>query len=59
MRWSAVGNTMNTARIRRVGIVANPRVSDGYVDRLVAVLEKHRVEVSEVKCDDQPDVPGT
>jgi NAD+ kinase len=50
-----VGNTMNTARIRRVGIVANPRVSDGYVDRLVAVLEKHRVEVSEVKGDDQPD----
>src|ERR671917_2478543 len=46
---------MNSAQIRRVGIVANPRVSDGYVDRLVAVLEKNRVEISEVRGDDQPD----
>ena len=51
MRWSAVGD----AQLRRVGIVANPKVSDGYVDRLVAVLEKNRVEVSEVRGDDQPD----
>ena len=50
-----MGETMKAARIRRVGIVANPRVSDGYVDRLVAVLEKNRVEVSEVRGDDQPD----
>src|ERR671911_1481754 len=53
-----MGDTMNAARIRRVGIVANPRVSDGYVDRLVAVLEKHRIEVSEVRGDDQPDGAG-
>src|SRR5918911_831902 len=46
---------MKAARIRRVGIVANPRVSDGYVDRLVAVLEKNGVEISDVRGDDQPD----
>jgi NAD+ kinase len=46
---------MKAARIRRVGIVANSRVSNGYVDRLVAVLEKNRVEISEVRGDDQPD----
>lgn len=45
----------NAAGIRRVGIVANPRVSDGYVDRLSTVLEKSGVEVSEVRSDDQPD----
>lgn len=49
---------MKAALIRRVGIVANPRVSDGYVDRLVAVLEKNRVEVSEIRGDDQPDGAG-
>jgi NAD+ kinase len=53
-----VGETMKAALIRRVGIVANPRVSDGYVDRLVAVLEKNRVEVSEIRGDDQPDGAG-
>ena len=41
--------------IRRVGIVANPRVAEGYVDRLVAVLGKKGVEVSQVRDDDQPD----
>ena len=46
---------MKAGTIRRVGIVANPKVSDGYVDRLVAVLRKHGVEVSEVKNADQPD----
>ena len=50
-----MGDTLDAARIRRVGIVANPRVSEGYVDRLVAVLEKNRVEISEVRGDDQPD----
>ena len=50
-----MGDTLDAARIRRVGIVANPRVSDGYVDRLVAVLEKNGVEISEVRGDDQPD----
>src|ERR671932_636826 len=46
---------MGADAIRRVGIVANPRVSDGYVARLVAVLDKNGVEVSEVRNDDQPD----
>ncbi|MDQ3942843.1 MAG: hypothetical protein M3254_07035, partial [Actinomycetota bacterium] len=50
-----MGDTLDAARIRRVGIVANPRVSNGYVDRLVAVLEKNGVEISEVRGDDQPD----
>src|SRR5919199_4462619 len=54
-RWSAVGNTMDAAQIRRVGIVANPRVGDGYVDRLVAVLQNNGVEISEIRSDDQPD----
>src|ERR687890_628149 len=44
---------MNADQIRRVGIVANPKVSDGYVERLVAVLEKNGVEISEVRNDDQ------
>src|SRR5918995_1472434 len=54
-RWSAVAEEMGAGEIRRVGIVANPKVSDGYVDRLVAVLNKNGVEVSEVRNDDQAD----
>jgi len=50
-----VAEDMKSDAIRRVGIVANPRVSDGYVERLVAVLEKKGVEVSEVRNDDQTD----
>src|SRR3954452_23246580 len=46
---------MKSGAIRRVGIVGNPRVSDGYVERLVAVLEKYGIEVSEVRNDDQAD----
>src|SRR5215204_2817337 len=46
---------MNASQIRRVGIVANPKVSDGYVERLVAVLEKDRVEIAEIRDDDEPD----
>ncbi|HEX5850244.1 MAG TPA: NAD(+)/NADH kinase, partial [Rubrobacter sp.] len=46
---------MKAGSIRRVGIVANPKAGDGYVDRLVAVLREHRVEVAEVRGDDQPD----
>ena len=53
-----VSETMDAARIRRVGIVANPRVSDGYVERLVSVLEKNGIEISEVREDDQPDGAG-
>jgi NAD+ kinase len=54
-RWSAVADAMNPSEIRRVAIVANPKVSDGYVDRLVATLKKHGVEIAEVRSDDQPD----
>ena len=50
-----MGETLDAAQIRRVGIVANPNVSDGYVERLVAVLQKNRVEISEVRDDDEPD----
>lgn len=50
-----MAEAMGTGEIRRVGIVANPRVSDGYVDRIVAVLEKNGVEVAEVRTDDQVD----
>ena len=50
-----MADVMNPAGIRRVAIVANPKVSDGYVDRLVAALKKHGVEIAEVRSDDQPD----
>jgi NAD+ kinase len=50
-----VAEDMGAGAIRRVGIVANPRVSDGYVERLVAVLEKNGIEISEVRSDDQAD----
>ena len=46
---------MNADEFRRVAIVANPKVSDGYVDRLATVLNKHGVEITEVRGDDQPD----
>ena len=41
--------------IRRVGIVANPKVSEGYFDRLVAALKKGGVEIAEVRPDSEPD----
>ena len=50
-----MAEAMGVGEIRRVGIVANPRVSDGYVEQLVAVLKNHGVEVSEVRNDDQAD----
>ncbi|HEY6581754.1 MAG TPA: NAD(+)/NADH kinase [Rubrobacter sp.] len=50
-----MAEAMGAGAIRRVGIVANPMVSDGYVERLVAVLKKNGVEVSEVRNDDQAD----
>jgi NAD+ kinase len=50
-----VADALNPAGIRRVAIVANPRVSDGYVDRLIGALKKHGVEIAEVRSDDQPD----
>jgi len=50
-----MAEAMEAAQIRRVGIVANPRVGDGYVERLMAVLKKNGVEVSEVRTDRQAD----
>ena len=41
--------------IRRVGIVSNPKVSEGHFERLVAALEKGGVEISEVRPHDEPD----
>ncbi len=41
--------------MRRVGVVANPRVSEGYLDRLVAALKEKGVEIAEVRPDDEPD----
>src|SRR5215212_5704737 len=41
--------------VRRVAIVAKPGVSEGYFERLVAALEKKRVEISEIMPDDEPD----
>jgi len=41
--------------VRRVGIVAKPGVSEGYLERLVAALEKRAVEISEVRPSDEPD----
>ncbi len=34
--------------VRRVGIVAKPGVSEGYFERLVALLKKRRVEIEQV-----------
>lgn len=41
--------------IRRAGIVANPRVGEGYFERLVAALEKRGVRIAEVRGDEEPD----
>ncbi len=41
--------------VSRVGIVAKPGVSEGYLERLVAALKKRGVEISEVRPDDEPD----
>ena len=54
-RWSPVAKDIESGAIRRVGIVANPKANDGYVERLVKILHKHGVEISEVRSDDQPD----
>jgi NAD+ kinase len=50
-----VAEDVGADAIRRVGIVANPRVSEGYVERLMAVLEKNGVVVADVRSDDQAD----
>ncbi len=41
--------------VRRVAIVANPRVDDGHSERLVAALERGGVEVADVRPQGQPD----
>ncbi|MGF1471910.1 MAG: NAD(+)/NADH kinase [Rubrobacteraceae bacterium] len=41
--------------IKRVGIVANPKVSGGYFETLVSALEKREVEISEVRPENEPD----
>jgi NAD+ kinase len=41
--------------IKRVGIVANPKVGEGYVERLTAALKEWGVEVTEVRRENQPD----
>ena len=46
---------MDPLEVRRVGIVAKPGVSEGYLERLVAVLKKRGVEISEVRPDHEPD----
>lgn len=43
------------AGVRRAGIVANPRVSEGYLERLVAALQKNGVEIADVRPDYEPD----
>ena len=45
-------------RIRRVGIVANPKVSGGYVDQLIVALKKRDVEVAEIRSEGEPDGHG-
>jgi NAD+ kinase len=41
--------------VRRVAIVANPKVDAGYTDRLVSALERGGVEVTEVREQGEPD----
>ncbi|WP_273889113.1 NAD(+)/NADH kinase [Rubrobacter naiadicus] len=44
--------------VRRVGIVRNPEVSGGYFERLVAALEKEKVEIEKVvEADGGPGYP--
>lgn len=46
---------MDPREVRCVGIVAKPGVSEGYLERLVAALEKRGVEISEVRSAGEPD----
>ena len=46
---------MDPREVRCVGIVAKPGVSEGYLERLVAALEKRGVEISEVRPAGEPD----
>lgn len=51
-RWWPVDKP---GQIKRVGIVANPKVSDGYLEQLVEALKKRNVEISEVRPENEPD----
>jgi NAD+ kinase len=51
----AVAERMDPLAVRRVAVVAKPGVSEGYFERLVAMLGKRGVEISEVRHDDEPD----
>ena len=46
---------MDPREVGRVGIVAKPGVSEGYLERLVAALEKRGVEISEIRPAGEPD----
>jgi NAD+ kinase len=50
-----VGERLEGLEVGRVGIVAKPGVSEGYLERLVATLKKRGVEISEVRPADEPD----
>lgn len=43
-----VGESGETVTVRRVGIVANPAVSEGYFERLVDALERRGIEIEQV-----------
>jgi NAD+ kinase len=46
---------MDPLGVQRVGVVAKPGVSEGYLERLVAALKERGVEISEVRLDEEPD----
>ncbi len=46
---------MDPLEVQRVGVVAKPGVSEGYLERLVAALKERGVEISEVRLDEEPD----
>jgi NAD+ kinase len=50
-----MADTVEPGGIRRVGIVANPKVSEGHFDRLVAALKRGGVEIADVRPDSEPD----
>ena len=54
-----MGEWVDSGEIGRVGIVANPKVSEGYFDRLVAALEMGGVEIAEVRPENEPDGTAT
>jgi len=60
MKASSVGSwrvpeNNGPGEVRRVAIVANPKVDDGHSERLVAALERGGVEVGDVRPQGEPD----